>query len=81
MKTQPSGPIPEKSVRVAEAVFPEGHVYIHIRNVLEAIYDDKDFAELSEVRGRPAIAPRRLALVRIVQCSSGLPDWQSAQKQ
>jgi transposase len=37
-----------------------------MRDVLGAIYDDEDFLELFEVRGRPAIAPCRLALVTLM---------------
>jgi len=62
MHPQPIGPITEDTSRVARAAFPKGNVYIQMRNVLGIIYEDKDFAELFEVRGRPAIAPWRLAL-------------------
>jgi len=54
-------------------------VYIEMRNVLGTIYDDEDFAELFEVRGRPAIAPWRLALVTVMQFSEGLSDRQAAE--
>src|SRR5688500_3240376 len=50
-----------------------------MRNVLGTIYDDEDFAELFEVRGRPAIAPWRLALVTLMQFSEGLSDRQTAE--
>jgi transposase len=47
--------------------------------VLGTIYDDEDFSELFEVRGRPAIAPWRLALVTVMQFSEGLSDRQAAE--
>jgi len=50
-----------------------------MRDVLGAIYADEDFAELFEVRGRPAIAPWRLALVTLMQFSEGLSDRQAAE--
>jgi transposase len=43
------------------------------------IYDDEDFAQLFEVRGRPAIAPWRLALVTVMQFAEGLSDRQAAE--
>jgi len=79
MHPQPIGPIPEDTSRVARAAFPKGNVYIEMRNVLGTIYEDGDFAELFEVRGRPAIAPWRLALVTVMQFSEGLSDRQAAE--
>ena len=79
MHPQPIGPVPEDTARVARAAFPKGNVYIEMRNVLGTIYEDEDFAELFEVRGRPAIAPWRLALVTVMQFSEGLSDRQAAE--
>jgi transposase len=79
MRPKPIGPVPEDTARVAQAAFPKGNVYIEMRNVLGTIYDDADFAELFEVRGRPAIAPWRLALVTVMQFSEGLSDRQAAE--
>jgi transposase len=47
--------------------------------VLGSIYDDEDFAELFEVRGRPAVTPWRLALVTVMQFCEGLSDRQAAE--
>jgi transposase len=79
MHPQSIGPIPEDTSRVARAAFPKGNLYIEMRKVLRTIYEDKDFAELFEVRGRPAIAPWRLALVTVMQFSEGLSDRQAAE--
>ncbi len=79
MHPQPIGPIPEDTSRVARAAFPNGNIYIEMRNMLGTIYEDKDFAELFEVLGRPAIAPWRLALVTLMQFSEGLSDRQAAE--
>jgi transposase len=79
MHPQPIGLVPEDTVRVARAAFPKGNVYMQMRDVLGTIYDDEDFSELFEVRGRPAIAPWRLALVTVMQFSEGLSDRQSAE--
>ena len=79
MHPQPVGPVPEDTARVARAAFPKGNVYMQMRDVLGTIYDDEDFSELFEVRGRPAIAPWRLALVTLMQFSEGLSDRQAAE--
>jgi transposase len=79
MRPKPIGHIPEDTVRVAKAAFPKGNLYIQMRDVLGNIYDDEDFSELFEVRGRPAIAPWSLALVMVMQFSEGLSDRQAAE--
>jgi transposase len=79
MHPQPIGSVPEDTARVAKAAFPKGNVYMEMRDVLGTIYEDEDFAELFEVRGRPAIAPWRLALVTVMQFSEGLSDRQAAE--
>jgi transposase len=79
MRPKPIGPVPQDTARVARAAFPKGNIYMHMRDVLGTIYDDADFAELFEVRGRPAIAPWRLALVTLMQFSEGLSDRQAAE--
>ena len=79
MHPQQIGPILEDTILVAKAAFPKGNVYMQMRNVLGSIYKDEDFAELFEVRGRPAIAPWRLALVTVMQFSEGLSDRQAAE--
>ena len=50
-----------------------------MRDVLGAPYDDEDFAQVFEVRGRPAVTPRRLALVTVMQFTEGLADRQAAE--
>jgi transposase len=79
MRPKPIGLVPEDTVRVAKAAFPKGTTYIQMPDVLGAIYEDEDFSELFEVRGRPAIAPWRLALVTVMQFSEGLSDRQAAE--
>jgi transposase len=75
----PVGPIPEETTRVARAAFPKGNVFMQMRDVLGAIYDDAQFTELFAVRGRPAEAPWRLALVSVMQFAEGLSDRQAAE--
>lgn len=79
MHPQRIGAVPEDTARVARAAFPKGNLYMQMRDVLGTIYADEDFSELFEVRGRPAIAPWRLALVTLMQFSEGLSDRQAAE--
>ena len=49
-----------------------------MRDALGEVFEDKDFAHLFPSRGRPAMAPWRLALVTIMQFAEGLSDRQAA---
>ena len=79
IRTEPIGFVPQDTARVARAAFPKGNLYMQMRDVLGTIYADEDFSELFEVRGRPSIAPWRLALVTVMQFSEGLSDRQAAE--
>jgi transposase len=68
----------EETVRVAQAAFPKGSVYMRMRDALGPIYTDEAFAALFPSRGRPAESPARLALVTIMQFAEGLSDRQAA---
>jgi len=67
-------PIPEETARVARAAFPDGNLYLRMREALDVIYADEDFADLFPTRGQPAEAPWRLALVTIFQFAEHLSD-------
>ncbi len=61
-------PIPELTIKVAQASFPKGdNIYMKIRDECGVIYTDKAFADLFTAQGKPAEAPGRLALVTIMQ--------------
>jgi transposase len=79
LHAEPVGPIPEETTRVARAAFPKGNVYMQMRDVLGAIYDDASLRSLFAVRGRPAESPWRLALVTVMQFAEGLSDRQAAE--
>jgi transposase len=64
-------PVPEETRRVAQAAFPRGNVYMHMRDELGAIYDDRLFASLFSARGQPAESPWRLALTTEMQFADG----------
>ena len=72
------GPIPEETVRVAQAAFPTGNIYMRLREELGVVYDDATFAGLFPTRGQPAEAPWRLAMVTVLQFVEALSDRQAA---
>ena len=76
---EPIGPVPDDTSQVAHAGFPRDNVYIQMRDVLGPIYEDASFAPLFARRGRPAVAPWRLALVTIMQFAEGPSDRQAAE--
>lgn len=79
MRPQPIGPVPEDTARVARAAFPKGSTFIEMRDAFGTVYEDGDFEDLFEARGRPAVAPWRLALVTVMQFAEGLSDRQAAE--
>ena len=70
--------MPEETARVAHAIFPQGHLYLTLRDELGHIFSDLDFAPLFPRRGQPAEAPWCLALVSVLQYAENLSDRQAA---
>jgi transposase len=70
--------IPDATARVAKAAFPNGNLFMRIRDELGPLYHNQDFAHLFVSRGRPALAPARLALVTVMQFVENLSDAQAA---
>ena len=71
-------PIPEDTARVARAAFPAGSPYLRLRDQLGTIFHDADFASLYPLRGQPALAPWRLALITVLQFREDLSDRPAA---
>jgi transposase len=46
LKPSPMQPIPEETVRVAQAAFPKGNLYLTLRDELGPIFQDEDFTDL-----------------------------------
>jgi transposase len=76
---EPIGPVPEETVRVAQAVFRQGNRCIRLREALGTIFDEKEFADLFSSTGRPGEAAWRLAVVCILQYVEDLSDRQAAE--
>lgn len=79
LKALPIPPVPEEVARVAHAVFPQGNVFMQVRDTLGALYTDEGFADLFPTHGQPAFAPWRLALVTVFQFMEHLTDRQAAE--
>lgn len=75
---KPETRVPEETIRVARAAFPKGNAYMTLRDELEAIYTDSQFAPLFSQRGQSAESPWRLAVVTILQFAEGLSDRKAA---
>src|SRR5579885_1212977 len=71
--------IPEETTRVARSAYPQGNLYMKMRDALGTIYQDESFAHLFPQNGRAVEAPWRLALITIVQFMEELPDRQAAE--
>jgi transposase len=78
LRPRPADPVPESTARVARAAFPQGNGYLRLRDELGPVYADDAFAPLFAVRGRPAEAPWRLALVLVLQFAEDLSDRAAA---
>ena len=70
--------VPAETTRVAKACFPYGPSYLRLSDELGTFFCDQDFADLFAVRGQPAVAPGRVAMVTLLPCAERLPDRQAA---
>jgi transposase len=71
--------VPEETMRIAQAAFAKGNLYLQMRDEWEGIYTDEQFADLYPADGQPSIAPWRLALVTVMQFIDDLSDEQAAE--
>jgi transposase len=78
LQPRPVDPVPDDTARVARAAFPRASAAMRLRDALGAVYRDEHFAALFAARGRPAVAPWRLAVVTVLQFMEGLSDRQAA---
>nr|WP_309687488.1 IS1182 family transposase [Armatimonas sp.] len=78
LQNQPQPEIPEQTARVARAAFKKGNLFLKIRDSLGTLFTDEQFKDLFPVKGQPAEAPWRLALVLLFQFVENLPDRQAA---
>ena len=79
LKPSPIEPVPEATARIARAAFRKGNQLLKLRDELGVIFADTDFAALFPKRGRPGLAPWRLALVTLLQFREDLADRHAAE--
>jgi transposase len=70
--------IPAETVRVAQAIFPQGNDVMRLRDELGQLYTEEQFADLFPTNGHPAESPATLAWVQVLQFMEGLTDRQTA---
>jgi len=71
--------VPELTARVARASNPAGTTAMWVRDRLDGLWDDEDFAEWYPREGRPGISPAQLATVSVLQFLLGLSDRDAAE--
>jgi len=71
--------IPAETIKVAKAAFPNGNIYMTLRDTLGTVFQDENFKELYPTLGQPAESPGRLALITIMQFLENLTDRQAAE--
>src|SRR5581483_1587747 len=71
--------VPVETARVAHAAFPDGNVYLRLRDELGTLFDDEVFKAVYSSEGQPALHPWQLVLVSIMQFMENLSDRQAAQ--
>ncbi|KUM96020.1 transposase [Streptomyces yokosukanensis] len=71
--------VPELTVRVARASNPQGTTAMAIRDHLDGLWRDEDFAERYPRDGKPGLSPAQLATASVLQFLMELSDRQAAE--
>src|SRR5262245_5337088 len=79
MQPRPWPQVPEQTMLVARAAFPNGSLAMAVRDELVEVFNDEQFAAAFGARGAPAESPGVLALVTALQYVEHLTDRQAAQ--
>src|SRR5215468_3789935 len=79
IRPRPGAGVPELTARVARASNPAGTTAMRVRDRLDGLRADEDFASWYPRDGRPGISPARLATVSVLQFLLGLPDRDAAE--
>lgn len=78
LRPETDAQIPAETVKVAKAAFPNGNIYLTLRDTLGTVFQDENFRELYPTLGQPTESPGRLALITIMQLLENLTDRQAA---
>ncbi|MER5218470.1 transposase, partial [Streptomyces sp. NPDC002838] len=71
--------VPSLTAQVARASNPDGTTAIWVRDRLDGLWCDEDFADWYPRDGRPGLSPAQLATVCVLQFLLGLSDRQAAE--
>ena len=71
--------VPELTARVARASNPAGATAMWVRDRLDGLWEDEDFASWYPRDGRPGISPAQLATVSVLQFLLDLSDRDAAE--
>lgn len=71
--------VPSLTVQIARASNPDGTTAMWVRDRLDGLWHDEDFAGWYPRDGRPGLSPAQLATVRVLQFLLGLSDRQAAE--
>lgn len=71
--------VPSLTARIARASNPGGTTAIWVRDRLDGLWCDEDFADWYPRDGRPGLSPAQLATVCVLQFLLGLSDRQAAE--
>jgi transposase len=74
----PCAGMPEQTIQVARAAFPQGHPSRRMRDALGPSSTNPALAALFSHTGRRAEAPAQLALITVRPCAAGLSDVPAA---
>jgi transposase len=67
------------TAQVAKMAFPDGNVYMQMRDEFGMVYEDELFGSVYSEEGHPSLPPWQLALVSIMQFAKNLSDRQAAE--
>ncbi|TFV29880.1 IS5/IS1182 family transposase [Streptomyces sp. T1317-0309] len=70
--------IPTRTVLTAWAACPKGTPAMVMRDLLDVVFEDEEFADLFPKDGRPGLSPGQLALVSVLQFAENLSDRAAA---
>ncbi|WP_258044730.1 transposase [Streptomyces sp. SM11] len=71
--------VPSLTAQIARASNPDGTTAMWVRDRLEGLWCDEDFADWYPRDGRPGFSPAQLATVCVLQFLLGLSDRQAAE--
>lgn len=79
VRPRPVAEVPELTARTARASNPDGTTAMWVRDRLDGLWWDEDFADWYPRDGRPGLSPAQLATVSVLQFVLGLSDRDAAE--